>query len=89
MAPTTTDELVVEPTGHSFEDGACTVCGAKDPDYVAPEKEPAETPGSQAERPEIPATGDAVSIAPALAGAGAALSGAVATRRRRSSRRAA
>lgn len=89
MAPTTTDELVVEPTGHSFEDGACTVYGAKDPDYVAPEKEPAETPGSQAERPEIPATGDAVSIAPALAGAGAALSGAVAAWRRRSSRRAA
>ncbi len=24
--------------GHSFKDGACTVCGAKDPDYVEPEK---------------------------------------------------
>ncbi len=25
-------------TGHSFADGSCTVCGAADPDYVAPEE---------------------------------------------------
>ena len=24
--------------GHTFENGACTVCGAKDPDYVEPEQ---------------------------------------------------
>ena len=30
-------ELVIPAKGHSFENGSCTVCGAKDPDYVEPE----------------------------------------------------
>ena len=29
---------VVKATGHKFENGVCTVCGAKDPDYNEPEK---------------------------------------------------
>ena len=27
-------------TGHKFEDGVCTVCGAEDPDYVEPTQKP-------------------------------------------------
>ena len=33
----------VPATGHSFESGACTVCGAVDPDYVAPVVQPTLT----------------------------------------------
>ena len=29
--------MTLKATGHTFEDGVCTVCGAEDPDYVAPE----------------------------------------------------
>ena len=77
------EDLAIEPTGHRFENGTCTVCGAKDPDYVTP------TQPNKDEEPEIPATGDPASLAPALFGAGAALAGAVTVWRRRSSRHAA
>ena len=30
------EQLVIPPTGHRFEDGVCTVCGAADPGYVPP-----------------------------------------------------
>ncbi len=70
-------------TGHAYKDGVCTVCGAEDPDYVAPKKpKPA---GGQEEEPGIPATGDAgsfFSAASALAGATAVAAGAVLRRRR-------
>lgn len=69
-------------TGHTYEDGTCAVCGAEDPDYVAPEKpEPAGEKGDSS----IPATGDATtffSSVPALAGACAVAAGAVLRRRR-------
>ena len=77
------EDLAIEPTGHRFENGTCTVCGAKDPDYVTP------TQPNKDEEPEIPATGDPASLAPVLFGAGAALAGAVTVWRRRSSRHAA
>ena len=32
----TTNDLVDKATGHSYKDGVCTVCGAKDPDYKPP-----------------------------------------------------
>ena len=61
-------------TGHTFEDGTCTVCGAEDPDYVAPEKDES-----------LPAAGDAsalFSAVPALVGATALAAGARLRRRR-------
>lgn len=60
-------------TGHAFMDGACTVCGAEDPGYTAPEDET-----------NLPATGDGILLAalmPALAG-GTALGAGMLTRRR-------
>ena len=51
------EDLAIEPTGHRFENGTCTVCGAKDPDYVTP------TQPNKDEEPEIPATGDPASRA--------------------------
>ena len=69
-------------TGHTYEDGTCAVCGAEDPDYVAPEKpEPA---GEKGDSP-IPATGDMstfFSAMPALIGTCAVAAGAVLRRRR-------
>lgn len=71
--------------GHKFEDGVCTVCGAKDEGYVAPQRpdsrpepEPVETD------PELPATGDAtaVGLLGALACGGAALAIGAALRMR-------
>ena len=70
-------------TGHDFVDGVCTVCGAEDPDYVAPKKpKPAD---GQEEEPAIPATGDAgsfFSAASALVGTCALGTGAYLRRRR-------
>ena len=51
-------------TGHDYVDGVCTVCGAKDPDYVAPEDpdEPVTDPDEEKpitnpdEEPKEPAT---------------------------------
>lgn len=79
--------------GHTLENGVCTVCGEKDPDYVAPE-EPDGPDGQDPEQPAgpaadddaaIPATGDMsalVSAAPVLVG-GLALAVGAAMRRRR------
>ena len=33
---TTVEEIVLQPLGHQFQDGICTVCGEIDPDYVKP-----------------------------------------------------
>ncbi len=85
--PTTLEQLAVAAVGHSYVNGVCSACGTEDPSYVEPGKKPQQEQAD--EKPEIPATGDAASIAPVLAGAGAALSGAVAAWRRRSSRHAA
>ena len=65
-------------TGHDYVDGVCTVCGEKDPDYVAP-KEPEKSDA------DIPATGDAsalFSLVPALLGGSALAAGVIARRRR-------
>ena len=35
-----TDTMVEEAYGHCYENGACTACGAADPDYVAPVVQP-------------------------------------------------
>ena len=34
---------VIPATGHDYENGYCTICGEKDPDYVEPEPEPEPT----------------------------------------------
>lgn len=64
--------------GHRFEDGVCTVCGAGDEGYVAPQR-----PDPRPE-PELPATGDAtaVGLLGALACGGAALATGAALRMR-------
>lgn len=65
-------------TGHDYVDGVCTVCGEKDPDYVAP-KEPEKSDA------DIPAAGDAsalFSLVPALLGGSALAAGVIARRRR-------
>ena len=67
-------------TGHDYVDGVCTACGAKDPDYVAPQ-EPSKP---EKDAPSLPATGDAsafFSLVPALVGASALGLGAAARRR--------
>ncbi len=46
-----------DPLEHSFESGACTVCGAPDPDYKEPET---EEPKTEEELPPVVATGDAI-----------------------------
>ena len=33
---TSVEEIVLQPLGHQFQDGICTVCGEIDPDYVKP-----------------------------------------------------
>lgn len=33
---TTVEKIVLQPLGHQFQDGICTVCGEIDPDYVKP-----------------------------------------------------
>ena len=43
--------------GHSFADGVCTVCGEKDPDYVAPEQ-PDGPDGQDPEQPAGPGSDD-------------------------------
>ena len=72
------DDLSVPALGHDYVDGVCTVCGEKDPDYVAPE-EPEKSDA------DIPATGDAsvlFSLVPALLGGSVLAAGVVARRRR-------
>lgn len=72
------DSLSVPAPGHDYVDGVCTVCGEKDPDYVAPE-EPEKNDAT------IPATGDAsvlFSRVPALLG-GSVLAGGLLARRHR------
>ena len=73
-----TSEQAIPALGHDYVDGVCTVCGEKDPDYVAPE-EPKKNDTT------IPATGDAsvlFSLVPALLGGSALAAGVVARRRR-------
>lgn len=71
--------------GHRFEDGVCTVCGAEDEGYVAPQRpDPRPEPEPVETDPELPTTDDAtaVGILGALACGGAALAIGVALRMR-------
>lgn len=71
--------------GHKFEDGVCTVCGAKDEGYVAPQRpDPRPEPEPVETDPELPTTGDAtaVGLLGAFACGGAALAIGAALRRR-------
>lgn len=70
---------------HKFEDGVCTVCGAEDEGYVAPQRpDPRPEPEPIETDPELPATGDAtaVGLLGALACGGAALAIGAALRMR-------
>ena len=72
--------------GHDFENGTCTVCGAKEEGYVAPEepKDPEQTPEPSDPEPTVPETGDATasfSVALGVLGAAALGVGALARRR--------
>ena len=62
---TATLELTDIPAaGHHYEDGACTVCGEKDPDYVEPTTEPTTEPTKPATDPDGPdQTGDTTPVA--------------------------
>ena len=62
---TATLELTDIPaTGHHYEDGVCTVCGEKDPDYVEPTTEPTTEPTKPATDPDGPdQTGDTTPVA--------------------------
>ena len=73
VAYTATSEQAIPALGHDFEDGVCTRCGEKDPDYAAP-AEPDEPQGSESERGELPKTGDASVPAVIAAGVGSLLS---------------
>lgn len=71
--------------GHRFEDGVCTVCGAEDEGYVAPQRpDPRPEPEPVETDPELPTTGDAtaVGLLGALACGGAALAIGAALRMR-------
>ena len=58
---TATLELTDIPaTGHHYEDGVCTVCGEKDPDYVEPTTEPTK-PATDPDGPDQ--TGDTTPVA--------------------------
>ena len=72
--------------GHDFENGTCTVCGAKEEGYIATEepKEPEQTPEPSDPEPTVPETGDVTaSFSLALGVLGAAALGASALARRR------
>ena len=62
---TATLELTDIPAaGHHYEDGVCTVCGEKDPDYVEPTTEPTTEPTKPATDPDGPdQTGDTTPVA--------------------------
>lgn len=53
---TKTDTETLKAKGHSFENGACKVCQAKDPDYKEPEIENPDdsTEGSGEQTPQVP-----------------------------------
>lgn len=63
------EDTVIPASGHQYENGVCTVCGAKDPDYQEPSEpvKPDETTPPQPENPGqpgvLPSTGDSVNLA--------------------------
>ena len=79
---TATSEQAIPALGHDFQDGVCTRCGEKDPDYVAP-AETDEPQKPESERTEVPDAGDASLPALAAAVAGSLLCLVAAPRLRR------
>lgn len=73
---------------HQYVDGVCTVCGAKDPDYVEPTQKPQATdkPAATQQPDTVPPTGDAGQLMVYVAAMGAAallMGAAVAVRKRK------
>lgn len=79
---TATSEQAIPALGHDFQDGVCTRCGEKDPDYVAPAGTD-ETQKPEPESDELPNAGDASLPALAAAVAGSLLCLVAAPRLRR------
>ncbi len=79
---TATSEQAIPALGHDFQDGVCTRCGEKDPDYVAPAGTD-EPQKPESERTEVPDAGDASLPALAAAVAGSLLCLVAAPRLRR------
>ena len=89
---TATDEIaladtVLEATGHSYENGKCTACGAADPDYKPTESGNENSDSSETDNnTQSPQTGDNSNIALWIAvmlAAGTALTGTVLYSRKR------
>ena len=54
---------VIKATGHNYVDGVCTVCGAKDPNYVPPTENPDPDPSTPVDpQPSAPVTGGGVTV---------------------------
>ena len=62
---------VIKATGHNYVDGVCTVCGAKDPNYVPPTENPDSDPSTPVDpepstpvdpEPSAPVTGGGVTV---------------------------
>lgn len=57
-------DTIISATGHKFENGVCTLCGAKDPDYEA--EKPMAAPNENGKEPDdqikSPKTGDQTNI---------------------------
>lgn len=66
------EERTLPALGHDFQDGVCTRCDEKDPDYIAP-AETDEPQKPESERTEVPDAGDASLPALAAAVAGSLL----------------
>ena len=57
------EQEVIKATGHKFEDGACTVCGAEDPNDVPPTENPDPDPSTPVEpEPSAPVTDGDVTV---------------------------
>lgn len=82
-----TESREIAATGHDFVDGACAVCGEKDPSFVTPDEPEKDEPKKSdpvKDESALPAAGDAGSLAalvPALAGASALATGILLRRR--------
>ena len=82
----TKDVADIPATGHSYEDGKCTVCGAADPNYKPTESDNGNSDSSATGETTSPETGDNSNIAlwiAVLLAAGVALTGTAAYSRKR------
>ena len=73
-------------TGHSYEDGKCTVCGAADPNYKPTESDNGNSDSSATDETTSPETGDNSNVMLWIAvmlAAGTALTGAILYSRKR------